>query len=68
MPAEIKLSVYLRVGQTPEAHFGDVTMPVRDGEVQVHVYRQHLAEFLRAAADAVENPTDDEGVDDAAPE
>lgn len=69
MPAEIKLPVYVRVGQAPEAHFGDVTVPVQGDQITVKAYRREIAAFLRSAADELENPTtDDEGVDDAAPE
>lgn len=67
MPAEIKLPVYVRVGEQDEAHFGEVTISVPEGEATVSAVRRELAAFLRAAADEMENPSqDEEEVDDAA--
>lgn len=53
-PVEITLPVYARVGDEPEAHFGDVTIRLTDGT-------------LTGAADEIEPPTaSDEGAPDAA--
>lgn len=60
MPAEITLPVYIRVGNHPEAHFGDVTIPVPDGEAKVSVFREEMAAFLRVAADELENASEDD--------
>ncbi|MET9973925.1 hypothetical protein ACFYOI_03580 [Streptomyces microflavus] len=65
MPAEITLPVFLRVGSTPEVRLGDFTMDL-DGEGTLKYGRPGLAQLLRAAADEVENPSPDEGGDDAA--
>lgn len=68
MPAEIVLPVYVRVGDHPGTHFGDVTVGLTNGKLDEAAYRKTMAEFLRAAADAIENPTEtEEGVDGAAP-
>lgn len=74
MPAEITLPVHVRVGDHPEAHFGDLTVPltaaVVEGGLRIGIaeYRTRMAAFLRAAADAIENPSeDDEEATDAAP-
>jgi hypothetical protein len=67
MPAEIKLPVYVRVGETPEAHFGDVTVPVEGDKITVWTYRREMAAFLRAAADALESPTNGEEADGGTP-
>ncbi|MGE7135998.1 hypothetical protein [Staphylococcus warneri] len=68
MPAEITLPVYVRVGDVPEAHVGEVTVPVQGDQITVRTVRQQVAAFLRAAADAIEKPGEvTEEVDGAAP-
>lgn len=68
MPAEIKLPVNVRAGDT-EACWGSVRVRLTDGRVDERSFRREMASFLRAAADRLDKPTeDDEGVDDAAPE
>lgn len=67
MPAEITLPVFVRIGSR-EAHWGDITIPVKDNTIRTQALRQELAEFLRAAADEIEKqPATTEGVTDAAP-
>ncbi|MFF8656816.1 hypothetical protein [Streptomyces huasconensis] len=71
MPAEIVWPVYVRVGDHPEAHFGDLALTATgaDGGLRLDVTecRARFAEFLRAAADVLENPSEDaEEVPDAA--
>ncbi|WP_282698216.1 hypothetical protein [Streptomyces sp. CC208A] len=67
MPAELTLPVYMRVGDSPEQQIGLVTMPVHGDHVEATALRAELASFYRAAADAIENPPeDDEEVPDAA--
>lgn len=75
MPAAIRLPVHVRVGDFPEAHFGDLTLELTatpdadEMRLNVAEYKTQMAAFLRAAADAVENVReDDEEVDDAATE
>jgi hypothetical protein len=60
MAADFKLPVYVRVGDHPEAHFGDVTIGLTDGLLDEAAYRKEMAAFLRAAADAIENPSEDD--------
>lgn len=74
MPAEITLPVHIRVGDHPETHVGDLVLPltatVAEGGLRIGIeeYRTPMAAFLRAAADAIENPSeDDEEATDAAP-
>ncbi|MFB7228514.1 hypothetical protein ACFCY9_12430 [Streptomyces fimicarius] len=64
MPAEITLPVFLRVGSTPEFHLGDFTVDLVGGALKYG--RPEVAQLLRAAADEIENPSPDEGEDDAA--
>ncbi|MFD5682187.1 hypothetical protein [Streptomyces bacillaris] len=65
MPAEITLPVFLRVGSTPEFHLSDFTVDLV-GEGGLKYGRPEVAQLLRAAADELENPSSDEGGDDAA--
>ncbi|MFC7869641.1 hypothetical protein ACFUS2_00575 [[Kitasatospora] papulosa] len=65
MPAEITLPVFLRVGSTPEFHLGDFTVDLV-GEGALKYGRAEVAQMLRAAADEVDQPSPDEGDDDAA--
>ncbi|WP_128818016.1 hypothetical protein [Streptomyces sp. S063] len=65
MTASLNLPVYLRVGSTPEVRLGDFTVDL-DGEGTLKYGRPELAQLLRAAADEIENPSRDEGGDDAA--
>lgn len=65
----LTMPVYMRVGDTEEFHLGDFSVDLVDGVGALRYGRPELAAMLRAAADEIENPsTDDEGVDDAAPE
>ncbi|MEJ2886168.1 hypothetical protein [Actinomycetospora aeridis] len=59
------LPVYLRVGDTEEAHLGDLDLDVVPTDdptkVRVHIdVRTALPAFLRAVADEIENPTEDD--------
>ncbi|MEU6279742.1 hypothetical protein [Streptomyces sp. NPDC047028] len=66
MRAEITLPVHLRVGDY-DGCFGDLTVGLEDGVVPLPGLRTQLAGFLRAAAEAIENPSqDDEEVPGAA--
>jgi hypothetical protein len=59
------LPVFIRVGEQPEFHLGEVTFDL-DGMADVKAVRGAIAQCLRAAADALEQPAE-EGDDDAAP-
>ncbi|MFG2780815.1 hypothetical protein ACGFY7_23545 [Streptomyces prunicolor] len=65
MPAEIALPVFMRIGSGDEFHLGEITVDVDVTEATLTYGRPELATFLRAAADAIENPSEE--VDDAAP-
>ncbi|MFE9906421.1 hypothetical protein [Streptomyces achromogenes] len=67
MPTEITLPVHVRVGDHAAGCWGEVTIPVVGGRVSLRAARRTLADFLRAAADEIETPTEDdaEGVPDA---
>ncbi|WP_030847388.1 hypothetical protein [Streptomyces griseus] len=67
MPAEITLPVRVRVGDMPESHIGDLTLPVADDGIDLSTLRLELADFYRDVADALDQPIEDEGDDDAAP-
>ncbi|MFF1416560.1 hypothetical protein [Streptomyces sp. NPDC058280] len=67
MTDEITLPVFVRVGEADEAHFGDLTITLSEGRIELPHYRREMASFLRAAADEIENPSPNEGDDDAAP-
>lgn len=60
----ITLPVYLRIGDTPEAEIATVDLPTH-GPEQLTATRQAIADMLRAAADAFEQP-DAQEVPDAA--
>jgi hypothetical protein len=66
MAATGSLPVFLRVGEHPELHVGEVTFDLVNDRADVKTLRNAMAEFLRAAADAFEQPSE-EGDDDAAP-
>ncbi|GAB2731758.1 hypothetical protein ACFPZJ_07580 [Streptomyces bullii] len=55
MPAEIKLPVHVRAGDT-EACWGSVTVSLTNGRVEESTFRREMAAFLRAAADHLEKP------------
>jgi hypothetical protein len=63
--ALVNLSIFMRVGSTPEFHLGEFTLNL-DGEGTLKYGRPQLAQLLRAAADEVENPSPDEEGNDAA--
>ncbi|MFD6421562.1 hypothetical protein [Streptomyces sp. NPDC060198] len=67
MTAEITLSVRVRVGDMPETHIGDLTLPVVGERIDLATLRPQLADFYRDVADALDNPPDDEGDENAAP-
>ncbi|MEU9002990.1 hypothetical protein [Streptomyces sp. NPDC048551] len=56
--------VFMRIGDAPEGEIASVDFPV-DGHGIVTVDRKAIADMLRAAADAVEHPGQEE-VPDAA--
>ncbi|WP_171110589.1 MULTISPECIES: hypothetical protein [unclassified Streptomyces] len=62
----VTLPVFMRVGDTEEFHLGDFTVDLVDGVGALQYGRPELAAMLRAAADEIENPSDGEGVPDAA--
>ncbi|MFJ6578380.1 hypothetical protein ACIQMY_20715 [Streptomyces sp. NPDC091368] len=64
MTLTIELPVTVRVGDGPEAELGVITVPGRDGVVDLAALRVELARFYRALADEIETL---EEVDDAAP-
>lgn len=67
MAVVVNLPVHMRVGDGEEFHLGDFEVDV-NGDGTLRYGRQQLAEMLRAAADEIENPSeDDEGVTGAAP-
>jgi hypothetical protein len=59
MSAEINLPVHVRAGDT-EACWGSVRVPVVDGGLDVRTFRREMAALLRAAADCLDTPSDDE--------
>jgi hypothetical protein len=59
MAAEISMPVYVRVGDV-EARWGELTVEATDGTVREQDTRRELAAFLRASADQVENPSEDD--------
>ncbi|MEV2249395.1 hypothetical protein AB0I94_02360 [Streptomyces sp. NPDC050147] len=59
MAAEIKLSVHVRAGDT-EACWGSLRVPVADGRMDERAFRREMVGFLRAAADHLEKPSDEE--------
>jgi hypothetical protein len=63
MAAAINLPVYMRLGNTDECHIGDVEIDV-NGDGTLQWGRQEMAAMLRAAADEIENPSEE--VPDAA--
>ncbi|MET7321513.1 hypothetical protein [Streptomyces sp. NPDC005549] len=64
---EISLPVYVRVGDTEELHLGDFTVDLANGTGALAYGRPQVAALLRAAADEVENPSEDDAeVPDAA--
>lgn len=59
MPAEITMPVHVRVGDHIEGHFGDLTVELEgNGGVSLQRVRAELAAFLRAAADELDNPSE----------
>ncbi|MFF9199970.1 hypothetical protein ACF09L_32665 [Streptomyces sp. NPDC014779] len=63
----LPLPVYMRIGAAPEFHLSDLTLDLADEGGALQYGRPELAAMLRAAADAIENPTEpDEEVPDAA--
>ncbi|MGX1116398.1 hypothetical protein RKD37_001761 [Streptomyces ambofaciens] len=66
MTAVINLPVYMRLGNTDECHIGDIDIDV-NGDDTLQWEPPEMAALLRAAADAIDNPSeDDEEVPDAA--
>ncbi|MET7933482.1 hypothetical protein [Streptomyces sp. NPDC005322] len=64
----LTLPVFMRVGDTEEFHLGDFTVDLVDGVGALRYGRPELAAMLRAAADEIENPSENgEEVPDAAP-
>lgn len=59
-----RFPVFLRIGDTPEAEIATIDFPV-SGNGRVTVDRQAIAGMLRAAADAVEHPDQEEDPDAA---
>ncbi|MGW0550552.1 hypothetical protein [Streptomyces altiplanensis] len=66
MPATIKLPVLVRAGDT-EACWGSIRVPLRDGRMDETAFRREMAGFLRAAADHLENPSEDDQEEPDAP-
>lgn len=56
--------VFMRIGAAPEAEIASVDFPV-NGHGVVTVDRQAVADMLRAAADAIEHPDQEEDPDAA---
>lgn len=59
-----RLPVFLRIGNTAEAEVASVDFPVH-GNGRLTVDRKAIADMLRAAADAVEHPDQEEDPDAA---
>ena len=59
-----RFPVFLRVGDTPEAEIATIDFPV-NGNGRIAVDRKAIADMLRAAADAFENPDQEEDPDAA---
>ncbi|MBL1100135.1 hypothetical protein [Streptomyces coffeae] len=67
MALEMKLPVQIRAGET-EACWGSVTVKVTESGIDKAAFPREMALFLRAAADHLENPGEnDEGVENGAP-
>lgn len=56
---ELTMPVFMRVGGQEEFHLGDITFDLASGEHAMPYTRADLASFLRAAADEIENPSED---------
>ncbi|MEU4947716.1 hypothetical protein [Streptomyces lavendulae] len=61
-----RFPVFLRIGDLAEAEIAFVDFPI-SGDGRCSADRHAIADMLRAAADAYENPSPDEEVPDAAP-
>lgn len=59
-----RFPVYLRIGDLAEAEIATIDFPV-SGNGQITVDRKAIADMLRAAADAVEHPDQEEDPDAA---
>ncbi|MEU8760656.1 hypothetical protein [Streptomyces sp. NPDC048659] len=63
---QLHLPLYMRVGGGPECLIGDLALPMPYGTLKLSALRAELANARRTAAEAIENPTPDEEVPDAA--
>ncbi|MGW1039883.1 hypothetical protein [Streptomyces sp. NPDC002547] len=68
MAANVVMPVFVRVGDGGDVRWGEITVGLTDGALNESEFRKQMADFLRGAADVLENTsqTDDGEVPDAA--